>query len=255
MKITILGSGSAYGIPACFNNWGNVQNREDPHNRRSRFSVLLQDENKNILIDIGPEFRLQMNENNVTDINAVYLTHAHYDHIAGLPELIRASALLGHPITIYASAETLEEVRKSYAFMFNGYKEAGKDGLIWQEIKAGKNTIEGMEWECFELPHNHIHSWGFRYKDLAVITDYDTISDEILNNLHGLRLWLLECNNGLEQLKNGHSNWPQIKPWLEELKPQQTLLTHISATVNEAKLKALLPPDVELAYDGLAIEI
>lgn len=255
MKITILGSGSAYGVPACFNNWGNVQNRQDPHNQRSRFSFLLEDCGKSILIDIGPEFRLQVNKNSVSDIDAVYLTHAHYDHIAGLPELIRASALLGHPITIYASAETLAELRKSYAFMFNSYKEVGKDGLIWREIKAGKNIIEGMDWTCFELPHNHIHSWGFRYKDFAVVTDYDTISDEILNNLRGLRLLLLECNNGMEQLKNGHSNWPQIKLWLEELRPQKTLLTHISAKVNEAELKALLPPNVELAYDGLSSAI
>lgn len=255
MKITILGSGSAYGVPTCFNNWGNVQNRQDPHNRRSRFSFLLEDSGKSILIDIGPEFRLQVNENNISDINAVYLTHAHYDHIAGLPELIRACALLGHHITVYASMETLAELRKNYAFMFNGYKEAGKDGLIWREIKAGKNSIEGMDWNCFELPHNHIHSWGFRYKDFAVVTDYDTLSEEIRSQLKNLRLLLLECNNGLEQLKNGHSNWPQIKPWLDELRPQWTLLTHLSAKINEAELKTLLPPDVELAYDGWMMEV
>ena len=60
-----------------------------------------------------------------------------------------------------------------------------------------------MDWTCFELPHNRIHSWGFRYKNFALVTDYDNLTQQVLDCLHGLDLLLLECNNGMQQVRNG----------------------------------------------------
>lgn len=176
MIIKILGSGSAYGLPMCFNHWGEIKDRTHPYNQRSRFSVYLEDNGHKILIDMGPEFRLQTLANNITDIDGVFLTHGHYDHIAGVPELFRAAALLGKQINVYAAEETLAELKRCYGYMFGTYQENGKDRIRWLEIKNGNNLIENMDWTCFELPHNRIHSWGFRYKNFALVTDYDNLT-------------------------------------------------------------------------------
>ncbi len=254
MIIKILGSGSAYGTPMCFNNWGEIKNHSHPYNRRSRFSVYLEDDGHKILIDMGPEFRLQTIDNNVTDIDAVYLTHGHYDHIAGVPELFRAATLLQKTINVYAAKETLDEVKRSYGYMFGSYQENGKDRVHWIEIKSGINQVEDMPWTCFELPHKKIHSWGFRYKNFALITDYEKLTEDVLNNLHGLEILLLECNNGTQELDNGHSNWHKIKPYLERLQPKKTILTHLSARVDYEDFKSILPASVDVAYDGMVIE-
>ena len=139
--------------------------------------------------------------------------------------------------------------------MFGTYQENGKDRNRWLEIKNGNNLIENMDWTCFELPHNRIHSWGFRYKNFALVTDNDNQTQQALDNQHGLDLLLLECNNGMQQVRNGHSNWIKIQPYLEQLQPQKTILTHLSAKVDYESFKSLLPPQVDLAYDGMKIEI
>lgn len=131
MIIKILGSGSAYGLPMCFNHWGEIKDRTHPYNQRSRFSVYLEDNGHKILIDMGPEFRLQTLANNITDIDGVFLTHGHYDHIAGVPELFRAAALLGKQINVYAAEETLAELKRCYGYMFGTYQENGKDRIRW----------------------------------------------------------------------------------------------------------------------------
>ena len=255
MIIKILGSGSAYGLPMCFNHWGEIKDRTHPYNQRSRFSVYLEDNGHKILIDMGPEFRLQTLANNITDIDGVFLTHGHYDHIAGVPELFRAAALLGKQINVYAAEETLAELKRCYGYMFGTYQENGKDRIRWLEIKNGNNLIENMDWTCFELPHNRIHSWGFRYKNFALVTDYDNLTQQVLDCLHGLALLLLECNNGMQQVRNGHSNWIKIQPYLEQLQPQKTILTHLSAKVDYESFKSLLPPQIDLAYDGMEIKL
>ena len=255
MLIKILGSGSAYGTPMCFNNWGDIVNKESPHNLRSRFSIYLEDDGHKMLIDMGPEFRLQTIENNITDIDGVFLTHGHYDHIAGVPELFRAAALLNKQLNIYASEETLQEVKNCYGYMFGSFHEAGKEKIVWNTISTGINRIEGMDWLCMEFPHHHLHSSGFRYKDMALITDYEEIPEKDIPLLQNLKLLIIECNNGLQQVQNGHSNWYLIKSYLERITPQKVILTHLSPKVDIEILGQELPENVELAYDGMVIEI
>lgn len=133
MKITILGSGSAYGTPTIFNAWGNA-NSENPLNNRTRASILLEIENQSILIDAGPDFREQINKNKINNIDSVFITHGHYDHIAGVPELPRATKLLNHSIDIYASAETMTELKQSFGYLFKDKAEAEPDSksLNWK---------------------------------------------------------------------------------------------------------------------------
>lgn len=140
MKITILGSGSAYGTPMILNRWDG-SNAADPCNRRLRASVFLEDADKNLLVDAGPDLREQINRENINDFNAVFITHAHYDHIGGIPELPRACKLLGHKIDVYASAATLEEIRQCYAYLFSGTGEPDSSSLNWHVLTDPTSTV------------------------------------------------------------------------------------------------------------------
>ena len=255
MKIKILGSGSAYGTPMCFNNWGNIKHPDHPYNRRSRFCVYLEENGQSLLVDMGPEFRLQTIDNHINNIDTIFLTHGHYDHIGGVPELFRAAKILNKNLHVYLAPETLEEVQKCYGYMFSDFKEDGKNQISWKLIHKGQNQVDSFALTCMEFPHNHMHSWGFRYKNVAIITDYEEISKENLSLLHGLDLLILECNNGTIQFANGHCNWIKIQPYLEEIRPKQTILTHLSAKVDYVEFKKILPENVDLAYDGMVVEL
>ena len=132
--------------------------------------------------------------------------------------------------------------------------EAGKEKIVWHTIVAGVNKIEEMEWLCMEFPHHHLHSTGFRYKDMALITDYEAIPEKNIPSLQDLKLLIIECNNGLQQVQNGHSNWYLIKSYLERINPQRVILTHLSPKVDIEIFGKELPNNVTLAYDGMVID-
>ncbi len=253
MRITVLGSGSAYGVPMIFNTWGNAD-MSNPENCRTRASILLQDKGKSILIDCGPDFREQINKNNVKNIDAVLITHCHYDHIAGIPELPRATKLLNHSIEVYAARNTMQGLKENYGYLFAGQAEAEPDSkkIEWKTLPDwGSFTVCGLKMETALFPHHHIYSSAFRYKDFAYVTDWQEMPTQAKSMLQNLKLLLIECNNGYEKAANGHSDIDNIKKIIADVSPERTILTHISARVDDKALRK----EFETAYDGMVLEI
>lgn len=253
MRITILGSGSAYGVPMIFNTWGNAD-RVNPENRRTRASILIEDKGKSVLVDCGPDFREQINKNNIRNIDAVLITHCHYDHIAGIPELPRATKLLGHGIEVYAAKNTMLGLKESYGYLFTGQSEAEPDSqkIEWKVLPDfGRFTVCGLEMETTLMPHHHICSSAFRYQDFAYVTDWQELPPQAETMLQNLKLLLVECNNGLEKAENGHSDIDNIRKIISGVTPERTILTHISARVDDKNLRK----EFELACDGMVLEI
>ena len=257
MKLTILGSGSAYGTPMIFNQWHN-SNPQNPKNQRTRPSLFLEIENKHILIDASPDLRLQINTNNINNIDAVFLTHGHYDHICGIPELPRACKLLGHGINLYASTETLNEVQNCYGYLFNTQAEAEPDlkSLNWITIpNCGRFEALGLKFQALQVHHHNLCPSAYRYNNFAYVPDWETIDEDMLSSLSGLDLLVVECNNGLVTEKNGHSDINNIKKLVEIIKPQEVILTHLSARVDYDELSSYIPKNFTVAYDGLSLNI
>lgn len=257
MKITILGSGSAYGLPMVFNTWGKADS-SNPQNIRTRASILMEIEDKNILIDCGPDFREQINKNKVKNIDSVFITHGHYDHIAGIPELPRATKLLGHSIDLFASSETMNNLKSSYAYLFKEVNSAEPDSknINWKLLpNDGAFTAQGLSFTTFQFPHHFLHSSAFRYQNFAYVTDWQQMPENAKTQLQNLDLLILECNNGTEPEENGHSDLFKIKEALAAIKPRQTVLTHLSARIDHNKFSQELPENCKLAYDGMQIEL
>lgn len=254
MKITVLGSGSAYGCPMCFNHWRDAD-PQNPKNRRTRASILIEYQGKRFIVDAGPDFRQQVNVNNVPDVDSVFITHGHYDHISGIQELPRAAKLLGHPIEIWSSAQTEQELRQSFGYLFNGEEPEGC-GIKWCRLPdEGNFNSCSIKFYTFQVPHHRWLCSAFRCEDFAYVTDWEDLPILAYEKLKGLDLLLIECNNGLSPENNGHSDLEKIKKAAEVLQPQKIVLTHLSARVDYDKTLRELPKGFDLAYDGMKLTV
>jgi phosphoribosyl 1,2-cyclic phosphate phosphodiesterase len=257
MKITILGSGSAYGVPMAFNVWG-AAHPNNPKNKRSRASLLIEDKGKAILVDAGPDFRYLINDNNVANIDAVFITHGHYDHIAGIPELPRATKTLEHGITVFATAETMAELKQSYGYLFKDKADAEPDSksVTWQVLPdAGEFVAEGLSFKTILFQHHHIHSSAFRYQNFAYVTDWQALPDNCGEFLSGLELLVIECNNADKPEENGHSDIFKVQEVIEKFQPKRVVLSHISRRMDADDFSKKLPNSVELSYDGMVLTL
>lgn len=257
MKITILGSGSAFGVPMVFNSWGKT-NPNNPKNTRTRASIFLDIDGYNVLIDAGPELRTQINKNNIKNIDSVFVTHGHYDHIGGIPELPRATKILGHSIKVYGSKETLAELKRSYGYLFNEKADAEPDSqsIQWKEIPdLGDFEVDKLNFITFQVPHHKLHPSAFRYKNFAYVTDWETMPKEAFDKLQNLDLLIIECNDGLTQESKGHAYLDKVKQITSAINPKKVVLTHLSWRIDYDEFKQYLPSNFELAFDGMEINL
>lgn len=257
MKVVILGSGTSTGVPevgcgcaACISN--------DPRDRRTRSSVLvISDEGKRILIDCGPDFREQAIRIGLDRVDAILLTHEHYDHIAGLDDL--RTIAWQQEIPIYAEQRVLDalRVRMHYVFRDNPYPGTPKLGLHPIAADLPEMDVVGVSVQPIRVMHGSLPILGFRIGDLTYITDMKTMAETDWQLLGLSRLVVI---NVLRQSKP-HPSHQSLDDLLEHYRglvqrPEYTVLTHLSHhTPVHHILQGCLPDDISPAYDGMCIEL
>jgi len=265
MNVTILGSGSAYGVPNAGNVWGACDPKNEK-NRRFCASVLVEEGDSRILIDMGPDFHHQMNRFNVGPLSAVLFTHGHNDHIAGIPELARYMQCLSRDLDLFASEESLSQIQKLFPWLFNDNsadqfsttKFYGQARPAWHTLSPGQSFMAG---NTSILPlrqqHGSMESIGFRIGDFAYSTDLRSMPEESFSALSGLKLWVLEMNDwdSAHDKFAKHNYFDQAMEWIARLKPQTTILTHFSIRVDHEELSRRLPPGVIAGYDGFKVAL
>jgi len=252
IKITFLGTGTSQGIPV-INSTHPVCLSNDTHDKRLRVSILVEWGNFVYVVDCGPDFRYQMLRANVTKINGVLFTHEHADHTAGLDDLRPFSFKLG-TVPIYAHKRVLKYLATRFDYILNdNNKYPGAPSVQQIEIENNPFIIGGLEVLPVEIQHGKLSIFGFRFHNIAYLTDVKTISKKEKEKLNNLEVLIISAI----RIKPHHShlNLEEALVLIKELKPKKAYLTHISQYLGfHAEVQKTLPKNVFLAYDELVIE-
>lgn len=249
--VTILGSGTSKGVPEIGCDCP-VCTSTDPHDNRLRASALIQTDGLNILIDPSQDFRQQMLRHGVHRIDAILITHSHYDHVGGLDD-VRPLCLEGR-MPLYMSPDVNADLhrRLDYCFRENPYPGVPKFDIT--EISTTPFEIEGVRILPIRVMHGKLPILGFRIGNFAYVTDAKTIPEEEMWKLEGLDVLVL---NALRDKPHfSHLSVPEALEIIDKVNPKQAYLTHIchNMGLHEERNKTL-PPNVSLAYDGQVIRL
>lgn len=265
MKVTILGSGTSIGVPMptcqC-----EVCQSDDPKDKRLRCSALVEtDDHKLILIDCGPDFRMQAIRAGITQIDALLLTHNHFDHCYGLDDL-RPFAY-HQPLACYADQKMSDCLLERWDYIFvHKYPGVPKLELTTlhpsrgDSFRVGETVVTPIR--CY---HGKLAMLGYRIGELAYITDCTHIEERDLKKLEGIKTLIIDALRWFEHPT--HYSVQQAMEIVNLLKPQRTIFTHMSHEMGLhslfkehlfAELSSTFPKSlldtVELAYDEMVIE-
>ncbi len=264
MKLTVLGCGGSGGVPVAGRerggSWG-LANPDNPKNRRSRVSVLIEGEGAEleqrarILIDTSPDLRQQILANDITALDAVLFTHAHADHSHGLDELRGLVYARRRPLDAYMDAETraILTTRFGYAFASSQTADNLYPPLLADHTIEGPFMVGSIPVSAFVQQHGPDTTLGFRCGDIAYSTDASGLDERAFAALEGVRLWVVDCLR--DEPHPTHAHVAQALEWIARVRPERAVLTHMNEKLDYDELLARCPPGVEPAYDGLTIEL
>lgn len=257
MRVTFLGTGTSQGVPVigcrC-----EVCLSEDARDKRLRTSAMVECGDVRIVIDAGPDFRCQMLSAGVRQIDAIVLTHFHKDHTGGLDD-VRAFNFVDYPtirpVNIYATPTTAEVIRKDYDYAFAENRYRGVPEMRLHEIDQNAPFyIEGVEVLPIRGMHSRFEVTGYRIGRMAYLTDFKQIADKEVEKLQGVDTLVV---NALRfRPHDSHFSVAEAVDLIKRVKPRKAFLTHLSHEIGlHAASEKKLPQGVELAYDGLTIDI
>lgn len=252
MRITFLGTGTSHGVPMIGCGCA-VCKSTDPRNHRSRCSVLVETDGPKLLIDTPPELRLQLLREDIASADAVLFTHAHADHIFGLDDVRRFNDANGRPLPCYGSEATLATVRRTFEYVFVPTQLGGGKPQLDLIVVDGQLDIEGVQVTTVPVLHGELPVYGYKIGGFAYVTDCSAIPEESAKLLKGLDTLVLGVLR--PEPHETHFSLSEGLAVVDQLRPRRAYFTHISHRLEHKRTNAILPPGVELAYDGLKLTI
>ena len=252
-RITFLGTGTSNGIPVIGCHC-RVCTSPDTRNRRTRSSVVVGVDGQQVLIDTTPELRLQAVANNLTRVDAVLYTHAHADHVAGFDDLRSFNYLNQAKVDVYVDPLTNAIFHERFAYAFEKpFPFFGGKPDLRMHIFDGPFQVGPISVVPIPVGHGRWTVWGFRFGDLVYLTDAKEIPRGSLDLMRGAEVFVI---NGLREKPHPvHLSIPEAVEVIREVKPARAYLTHISHDVCHDEMNDWLPEGIELAYDGLVVEV
>ena len=267
--MTVLGSGTSGGVPAVGCDCPVCQS-DDPHDRRTRPSILIELPDpggdgrlagsrvasavRYVLVDTSTDLRAQALANDVRRVDAILFTHSHADHIFGLDDVRRYNQMQRAAIACYGAPETMVALRRVFSYIFEAPQQRG-GGIpqltlfnIFGPFALGSAAIVPVP-----LLHGRLPVLGFRIGDFAYLTDCNRIPDESWSLLDGVRVVILDALR--DRPHSTHFSLAEAVDVVARLKTERAYFTHICHELSHAATCARLPHGVELAYDGLVLEI
>lgn len=252
LRLEFLGTGGSFGTPVITCKCP-VCTAPEAQDLRLRSSVLLEWDSTSVVIDTGPDFRAQCLRAGIRSLDAVWYTHEHADHTAGLDDL-RPFSLPTHPLTIRGQQYVLDLLMRRHAYAFSLAADpngVSKPSLIPQAIaapfqEAGRSVIP------IPVKHGPFDVLGFRVGNLAYVTDVNFIPESSIGLLQDLDVLVL---SGLRPNPHPtHFHLDAAVEMAQRLRAKRTVLTHLTHDLSHRELTARLPAGVEAAWDGLRLE-
>jgi phosphoribosyl 1,2-cyclic phosphate phosphodiesterase len=258
MKITILGCGGSFGTPAAGGFWGKCD-PEEPKNRRTRASILVQSARTNLLVDCTVDARIHLNRLNLKKLDGLLVTHAHSDHVNGADDLRAVSYHSNQLIDVYSHNDTLDEMERRWPYLF---KTVGSGVGIYVEFMR-RNPIDyyqrfrvgDIDIDTFEQDHTTLSTMGFRFGKFAYSVDMATVDEKALQALEGIETWVVDAGGYQKEAPQTHANIQRVLKWTERLKPKMTYITVLTTHMDYKTLCDELPPHIRPAYDGMVIDM
>ena len=261
MRVTILGCGGSAGVPQVggadgHGDWGACDPAE-PRNRRSRSSIVIEgDTGERLLVDTGPDLRVQLITCGIPHVDAVLFTHAHADHIVGLDEVRILNRIVGKPLPAFGTELTLKDLAQRFDYAFRPWKPPGFFRPVMDRcpfeygdwIKAA-----GMDVHVFEQDHYVVKTAGLRIGRFGYSTDAVALDDAAFEALQGVDTWVVGCFQRAPHLTHAHVD--RVIEWSERVGARRTILTHMGPDLDWRWLCQKLPAGIEPAIDGLVLEL
>ena len=253
MKLRFLGTGTSNGVPVLGCNCAVCQSN-DSKDKRYRTSALIETDNTRIMLDCGPDARMQLLQVPFRPINAVLISHIHYDHVAGIDDL-RPFCLFGD-IDVYANSSTTKALKQTMPYCFTDELYPGVPRLNLHTIESGKAfKVNEVEVLPIKVYHGKLPILAYRFGEVAYITDMKTIDDAEKELLKGVKVLVV---NGLRWEKEHHSHQliNEAIAFSKSIGAEKTFLTHVTHEIGvHVEASKRLPNNVYFAYDGLEFEV
>ncbi len=256
LQVTVLGSGTSMGVPSLGCHCRVCQSA-DPHDNRTRPSILLSRGDSRVVIDTTPDFRFQALRAKIDRLDAAVYTHGHADHILGFDDIRPFNIRQKASLPIYASEETLAVLRHVFSYAFDGLPRVSNVPEVTTHAIRGPFDLLDTPWTPVPAEHGEMKVLGFRVGGMAYLTDFSRLPSESRLLLRDVDDLILDALRDVPHPM--HQTVEQALALVAELKPRRAWFTHIAHDLPHRETNERLAregfPNVQLAYDGLQFEV